>query len=93
MMSTMRTTLTIEDSIGRDLKRIAFETGRSFKQVVNDTLRRGLEARVSAPEPRRFRLKPVSLGGPRPGVNLEKALQLAEVLEDQEISRKLELRK
>ncbi len=89
----MRTTLTIDDQIASQLKKLAFESGKSFKDVVNESLRLGLAARRPARRPRRYRLKPLSLGGPLPSVNLDKALRLAEILEDEEIHRKLELRK
>lgn len=89
----MRTTLTIDDAIARKLKQLAHETGKSYKQVVNDTLRRGLaagEVRETAPP---YRLKPVSLGQVAAGHDLDKALTLAERLEDEEIARKMNLRK
>ncbi len=63
-----------------------------MKQVVNDTLRAGLAAR-RAPAGRRYRVTPVSLGGVVPGVDLDRALRLAEALEDDAIARKLEMRK
>lgn len=89
----MRTTLTIEDQLAVELKRRAFESGKSFKEVVNESLRRGLssERRTQSSPP--YRLKTVSLGGPLPGVNLDKALHLAELLEDEAIRDKLEMRK
>lgn len=43
-----------------------------------------------APAPRPYRLQPVSLGGVLPGVDLDKALRLAESLEDEAIAQKLE---
>lgn len=89
----MRTTLTLDDQIAKALKTAAHRSGKPFKQVVNDTLRAGLAARHSSGKPRHYRLKPVSLGGVLPGVNLEKALRLADALEDQEIARKIALRK
>jgi hypothetical protein len=88
----MRTTLTLDDRIARKLKNLAHRTGKPFKQVVHETLLAGLEASGS-PKPRRYRLKPVSLGGVLPGINLDKALALAAGLEDEETARKLELRK
>ncbi len=45
------------------------------------------------PGARPYRLKPASLGGVLPGLDLTKALQVAASLEDEEIARKLELRK
>jgi hypothetical protein len=47
----MRTTLTIDDALLRQLRQKALDSGRPFKQVVNDTLRAGLEHPV-APAPR-----------------------------------------
>jgi len=92
-MSKVRTTLTIEDRIARDLKEIAHRSGKPFKTVVNETLRAGLTADRERPKPKRYRLRPVSLGGVRRGVDLNKALALADSLEDDELLRKTELRK
>jgi hypothetical protein len=88
----MRTTLTLDDRIARALKVLAHRTGKPFKQVVNETLQAGLSVK-DAPKPRKYRLKPVSLGDVVPGIDLNKALRLAAALEDDEIARKLELRK
>ncbi|MGY6630530.1 MAG: ribbon-helix-helix protein, CopG family [Wenzhouxiangella sp.] len=89
----MRTTLTIDDELARQLKRRAAESGRSFKEVVNETLKAGLEQAGSAPASRPYRLAPVAMGRPATGLDLDKALQLAGNLEDEELARKLELRK
>jgi plasmid stability protein len=89
----MRTTLTLDDDLAQALKERAFRTDSSFKAVVNEALRAGLAAGEAPPRPRRYRLKPVSLGGVRPGIDLDRALTLAESLEDREIGRKLEQRK
>ena len=78
----MRTTLTIEDEIARELKEIARRSRKSFTAVVNETLRAGLAAR-------RYRLRAASLGGVRHGVNLDKAVALADSIEDEELMRKL----
>lgn len=89
----MRTTLTIEERLARALKEISHRSGKPFKQVVNETLHAGLSAQRTPPRIRRYRLKPVSLGQPLRGIDLDKALQLADSIEDVEIARKLELRK
>lgn len=89
----MRTTLTLEDDLAKALKEKAFRTGSSFKAVVNATLRAGLAAGEKPPGAKPYRLTPASLGGVRPGVDLDKALRLADTLEDREIARKLEHRK
>jgi hypothetical protein len=88
----MRTTLTLDRDLDHALRQEARRSGRPLKRVVNETLRAGLAAR-RAPAGRRYRLKPVSLGGVSPGADLDKALRMAEALEDVEIARKLELRK
>lgn len=88
----MRTTLTIEPDLAEALRRKAHRGRKSFKQVVNETLRAGI-ASQAAPPARRYRVKPVSLGGVAAGVDLDRALRLADALEDDALARKLELRK
>lgn len=59
----MRTTLTIEDDVAIRLERLREERGNSFKAVVNDALRRGLDALDEPAEERPpYRIKPVDLG-------------------------------
>lgn len=88
----MRTTLTLDDTLAKELKRRAAEEGRPFKEVVNQALARGLSPPPHRPrEP--FRQRTYSLGGVQEGVDVTKALQLAAVLEDEEWARKLRLRK
>lgn len=89
----MRTTITLEEQIAKALKNAAHRTGKPFKQVVNETLRAGLLAGDAPGRPRPYRIKPASLGGVMPGIDLHQALRLADVLEDREIARKLALRK
>lgn len=90
----MRTTLTIDDQTAKALKKVAFDSGRSFKAVVNETLSAGLKNRRLARSPRKpFKLPVARLGGVRPGVDLNKSLQLVAALEDDEIAEKLNRRK
>ena len=89
----MRTTHTIDDSTARQLKQLAHETGKSYKQVVNETLRRGLAAGKVKEPAASYTLKPSSLGGVAGDYNLDKALALAERLEDEELTGKLLRRK
>ena len=88
----MRTTLTLENDVAAAIRAEARRSGRPLKRVVNEALRAGLAAR-KRPAPRRYRLRPASLGGVVPGIDLDKALRLAEALEDDAIARKLEMRK
>lgn len=89
----MRSTLTIDDKIAEQLKEIAHQSGQTYKQVVNDTLRAGLASRKVRAKSQPYKLKPASLGEPQAGYDLTKALELADHLEDSEIARKLEQRK
>jgi hypothetical protein len=88
----MRTTLTLEADLAAALKHEARRRGQPLKRIVNEALRAGLAAR-RGPAPRRYRIKPVSLGGVVPGIDLDQALRLADALEDEALARKLELRK
>lgn len=88
----MRTTLTIDDRIAKALKDLAHRSNRSLKDVVNDTLRAGLDARAER-KAKPYVMRPVALGGALPGINLDKALALADAIEDQELAAKLQLRK
>ena len=88
----MRTTLVIDDHLMRELREKAYRTGQPLKKVVNDALRAGL-AELRRPSPKKpYRCKIYSMGYPPKG-NLDKALEIAMALEDEEVSRKLKLRK
>lgn len=89
----MRTTLTLDDALAKELKTRAAASGRSFKETVNEAIARGLTAEREGAPGRPYRLEPVSLGGVREGVDLDKALALAAALEDEQWARKLEVRK
>jgi hypothetical protein len=89
----MRTTLTLDDKLAKALKTLAHDSGRSFKEVVNQALRSGLTAENAPPKPKPYKVKPARLGGVLPGFNLDKALQIADRLDDEELARKIELRK
>jgi hypothetical protein len=89
----MRTTLTIDDKLAEALKEAAYRSKKSFKEVVNDTLRVGLETRHRPVNAKRYKIKPASLGGVIAGIDLDKALRLSDTIEDEEIGRKLLLRK
>lgn len=86
----MRTTVTLDPDVAARLKQAAHEQGISFKEALNSTVRRGFEGSGVSSSP--YRVRPRNLGV-RPGVNLDKALQLAGELEDAETLRKLRLRK
>ena len=82
----MRTTLTIDDKIAKALKDAAHRSGKSYKQVVNETLRAGLSSNRVMDNAKPYRLKPVSMGEVTGEYNLTKALELADYLEEVEIA-------
>lgn len=87
----MRTTVTIDPELRTRVKELARERGVSFREALNDVLRRGLGRGVQpGSQPYEVPARPLGL---RPGIDLDKALALAAELEDDEIVRKLELRK
>lgn len=75
----MRTTLTIDDDIAAALERLRRTEDKSLKEVVNRTLRRGLERRDTQPKKRTY-THPVSLGRCLIGdiVSISEAIALGE---------------
>ena len=88
----MRTTLTIDDHTYALLKEKAMQMDKPFKHVVNEVLLLGIN-KLEHPDSRPYRLQPMSLGKPREGIDLDKAISLAEKMGDEEITTKLEQRK
>jgi hypothetical protein len=86
----MRTTVTLDPDVAAKLKAVARDRGISFKQALNQAVREGLATGRARRRP--FR-QPTQSMGLRPGVSIDKALQLAALLEDEEGRRELELRK
>ncbi|MFD3511115.1 antitoxin [Nocardia sp. NPDC058666] len=84
----MRTTVTLDPDVAALIAKRMRETGASFKKALNDAVRATLASRPSRTE---VRLPVRNLGAPT--VDLDKALGLAASLEDEEIVRKLEMRK
>ncbi len=88
----MRTTVRIDDDLLAELKESAHRENISLTMMFNRTLRAGAVAsRTGKPGRQRYRETPISMGKPR--LDLNKALALADVMEDEEIVRKLSLRK
>jgi hypothetical protein len=87
----MRTTVTLDPDVAAKLKQTARDNGISFKEALNSTVRRGFEHGEAKPQP--YRLPPPQRLEAKPGVNLDKALQLAGELEDAETIRKMRLGK
>jgi hypothetical protein len=77
----MRTTLTIDEDVAAKLKTIARRSGLAFRQVVNDTLRRGLARPAPAAARQPFTVHARDLGALRPGLNLDNVAELLEQVE------------
>jgi hypothetical protein len=77
----MRTTLTLDDDVAVRLERQRKQRGQSFKAIVNDVLRAGLDALGQSPRRApRFRTKGFDLGPSLVGSldNVEEVLSRAE---------------
>ena len=88
----MRTTLTIDDPIAASLREWARQSGTPYKLVVNEALRLGLQA-LARPRAQPYSLVASSLGSVRAGLDPDKALAIADRLEDEAIAQEVVLRK
>lgn len=79
----MRTTVTLDDDVIQLVRRRMTEQQVSFKKALNDAVRDGAAGR---PNPRAFSTRLVDMGVP--AVNLDRALQVAAELEDEELIRR-----
>lgn len=79
----MRTTVTLDDDTLAIIKARMAEQGNSFKEALNDAIRDGAARR---PAPPAFTTRTADLGVP--SVSLDRALQLAAELEDEELIRR-----
>jgi hypothetical protein len=86
----MRTTVTLDPDVVEQLKSFARSRNLSFKAALNTAVRLGLAAERGDRRSYTMPARPMHL---RPGLDLTHALRLAESLEDEEILRKLDLRK
>ena len=77
----MRTTLTLDDDVAVKLKAESRRAGRPFRDVVNETLRRGLAQRRVAGLRQPFVITARDLGQLKPGVSLDNVAELIEQVE------------
>jgi hypothetical protein len=87
----MRTTITLDPDVAARLERMTKERSITFKEAVNATLRAGFAAEP-ATRPTPYVL-PTFAMGVRPGIDLDRARHLDTDLEDEEIIRRLSVRK
>jgi hypothetical protein len=84
MMRDMRTTVTLDPDTDALVRRLMRERSISFKEAVNAAIRAGA---TQPARHRTVRTPEFAMGEPR--LPLEKALQLAAAMEDDEVIRKL----
>lgn len=88
----MRTTLTVEDDLMRELRELAHRKGLPLKRLIDRLLRVGIEHLDRSPRQEGYHPTTYQMGEPLVP-SLDKALQIAAALEDDETARKLNLRK
>ncbi len=89
MMHVMRTTVTLDPDVRHLVERAMGERGLTFKEALNDAIRRGL-----GPSPRRHKRPTKTFRmGFEPALPWDKALRMAADLEDEEVVRRLSVRK
>ena len=85
----MRTTLTIDNTIARQIKVKMAVTKLSLKEVINQTLAKGLQASKSSKDPAfSFKVEPHACGF-RAGVDQDKLGQLVDELDAEAVAHKL----
>jgi hypothetical protein len=77
----MRTTLTLDDDVATKLRAEARRAGLPFRDVVNETLRRGLANRRAASSRQTFKIAARDLGDLRPGLSLDNIAELLDQIE------------
>lgn len=77
----MRTTVTLDPDVAAKLKELAHRRRASFKETLNDVIRKGLSSQAGTREPsERYVVEPHA-GGFRPGIDPDKLNQLVDELE------------
>jgi plasmid stability protein len=77
----VRTTLTLDEDVAAKLKAETRRSGRSFKETVNEILRRGLVTRPGTRPRDPFKVVARDLGQLRPGLSLDNIADLLEQTE------------
>lgn len=77
----MRTTLTIDDDVAYGLKKVQEDDpAKSFKEIVNEMLRRGLRSQTSSPNKKKFKVKAYKIGL-RKDLNFDNIEEVLDILE------------
>jgi hypothetical protein len=77
----VRTTLTLDEDVAAKLRAEVRRSGCSFKEAVNEALRRGLLTGTARAKEPPFEVKARDLGRLRPGLSLDSVASLLEQIE------------
>ena len=91
MIACMRTTVTLDPDVERLIRDAMRERSVSFKEALNQAARDGLQAK-ELKRSRRFIQKTFRMGESQ-GFRWDKALTIADAIEDEELARKISLNK
>lgn len=83
METVVRTTLTIDDGLLAEYKKVAAQTHRTLSYVIQDALRETLERRRRTGGQGAVRLPVIGGGGLQPGVDLDDNARTLELLESE----------
>jgi hypothetical protein len=87
MIQIMRTTVTLDPDVEQLIRRRMRERNQSFKEAINDAIREGALSLSSGRSV--FKTETEAMG--KPVVSLDRALQLAGELEDEELIRRMQV--
>jgi hypothetical protein len=71
----------LDDDVAANLKAESRRAGRPFREIVNETLRRGLASRRAASRRQTFKVTVRDLGNLKPGLSLDNVGELIEQVE------------
>ena len=77
----MRTTLTLDEDVAAKLRAESRRAGRPFREIVNETLRRGPASRRVARQQQSFKITARDLGDLKPELSLDNVADLIEQVE------------
>jgi hypothetical protein len=77
----MRTTLTLDEDVAARLQAESRRVGRPFREIVTETLRRGLANHAASARRQPFKVEARDLGELQPGLSLDNVWDLVEQVE------------
>jgi hypothetical protein len=78
----MRTTVRLDDKLLAEAKKLAVDTGRTFTQVIEDSLRMALALRREKRRSKPIKLHTSGGGGLQPGVDLSNNASVLDLMDE-----------